>query len=62
MKDIHFDFVDLDSTESFELFGKSLGGVLQNNTLHFDNNIAKVELVKAHLIMDYGYVNGNLLS
>ncbi len=52
MKDIHFDFVDLDSTESFELFGKSLGGVLQNNTLHFDNNIAKGELVKA--TPDYG--------
>ncbi len=47
MEDIHYDFVDLDSDSSFELFGKSLGGVLQNKTLHFDNHIAKGELVKA---------------
>src|SRR5687767_13445521 len=47
MEDIHYDFVDLDSDSSFELFGKSLGGVLQNKTLSFDNDIAKGELVKA---------------
>lgn len=29
------------------LFGKSLGGVLQSTSLHFDNYIAKGELVKA---------------
>ncbi len=47
MKEIRYDFVDLDSDEAFELFGKSLGGVLQNRTLHFDNHIAKGELIKA---------------
>lgn len=47
MEDIHCDFSDLDSDESFELFGKSLGGVLENTTLRFDNHIAKGELVKA---------------
>lgn len=47
MKDIHYDFVDLDSDASFELFGKSLGGVLQDGTLQLDNYIAKGELLKA---------------
>lgn len=47
MKDILYDFIDFDSDESFQLFGKSLGGVLQNKTLQFDNYIAKGELVKA---------------
>lgn len=47
MKDIFCDFVDLDSDESFELFGKTLGGVLQNKRLHFDNDVAKGELIKA---------------
>src|SRR5688572_26771327 len=44
MKNISYDFVDFDSIESLELLGKTLGGVLQNNTLHFDNDIAKGEL------------------
>src|SRR5215217_2303879 len=47
MGDIHYEFVDLDSDASFELFGKSLGGVLKNKSLYFDNHIAKGELVKA---------------
>jgi len=47
MKEIRYDFVDLDSDEAFELFGRSLGGVLQNRTLQFDNHIAKGELVKS---------------
>jgi AraC-like DNA-binding protein len=46
MENIHYNFVDLDSDESFELMGKSLGGVLQNKTLHFDNFIARGELIK----------------
>jgi AraC-like DNA-binding protein len=46
MENIHYNFVDLDSDESFELMGNSLGGVLQNKTLHFDNFIAKGELIK----------------
>ena len=45
MKDICYDFIDFDSIESFGLLGKSLGGVLQNKTLHFDNNIAKGEII-----------------
>jgi AraC-like DNA-binding protein len=47
MESIHYNFVDLDNNESFELLGQSLGGVLQNKTLHFDNSIAKGELIKA---------------
>src|SRR4030095_4594055 len=48
MKDIYCDFVDLDSDESFDLFGKSLGGILQNKRLHFDNEVAKGELIKTN--------------
>src|SRR6266487_3421428 len=47
MRDIYYEFVDLDSDESFELLGKSLGGVLQNKALYFNNNIAKGELIKS---------------
>ncbi|MBD0350851.1 MAG: helix-turn-helix transcriptional regulator [Flavisolibacter sp.] len=47
MKNITYEFVDLDTDESFQLFGKTLGGVLCNNTLHFDNPLAKGELIKA---------------
>ncbi len=47
MEDIHYEFIDLDSDESFQHFGKSLGGVLEGKTLLFDNYIAKGELVKA---------------
>lgn len=47
MEDIRYEFIDLDSDESFELLGKSLGGVLKGKSLHFDNYIAKGELVKA---------------
>jgi len=47
MEDIFYEFVDLDSEESFQLLGKSLGGVLQNKTLSFDNDIAKGELIKS---------------
>src|SRR4051794_13704383 len=47
MKDIHYDFVDLDNDESFELLRKSFGGVLKNKSLYFDNAIVKGELVRA---------------
>jgi AraC-like DNA-binding protein len=47
MEDIFYEFVDLDSEESFQLLGNSLGGVLQNKTLSFNNGIAKGELVKS---------------
>src|SRR5215218_1025249 len=44
MKEISYDFVDFDSVESLELLGNSLGGVLHNKTLNFDNDIAKGQL------------------
>lgn len=47
MRDIYYEFVELDSDESFHLLGKSLGGVLQNKSLYFDNDIAKGEIVKS---------------
>ncbi len=47
MKDIYYEFVELDSDASFQLLGKSLGGVLQNKALCFDNNIAKGEIIKS---------------
>jgi AraC-like DNA-binding protein len=47
MKEIHYHFVDLDSDESFERLGKTLGGTLKDNTLIFDNECVKGELVKA---------------
>ena len=46
METIHYNFVDLDSDESFELLGRSLGGVLQHKTLRFNNALAKGELIK----------------
>ena len=46
MKDIYYEFVDFDNEESFQLLGKSLGGVIQNKALCFDNNIAKGEIIK----------------
>ena len=47
MKDIYCDFVDLDSDESFELLGKSLGGIRYDKSLHFDNDVLKGELINA---------------
>ncbi|MEO6218933.1 MAG: AraC family transcriptional regulator [Ginsengibacter sp.] len=47
MEEIHYEFIDLDSEASFQLFGKSLGAILRNTTLYFDNYLAKGELVKA---------------
>ncbi len=47
MRDIYYEFMELDSDESFHLLGKSLGGVLSNKSLCFDNNIAKGEIVKS---------------
>jgi AraC-like DNA-binding protein len=49
MKEVRYEFVDLDSDASFHLFGSAFGGVLKNNTLHFDNHIAKGELIKITL-------------
>ncbi len=46
MKDIYYEFVELDTDASFQLLGQSLGGVLKNKALCFDNNIAKGELIK----------------
>jgi AraC-like DNA-binding protein len=47
MKDIHYEFVDLDSNESFAQLGKTLGGVLNSETLYFDNHIVKGQLTRA---------------
>ncbi len=47
MREIYYEFVDLDSDSSFHLLGKSLGGILRNKALHFDNNIAKGEVVQS---------------
>ncbi len=47
MKDIHYEFVDLDSNESFAQLGKTFGGVLNNKTLYFDNHIVKGQLTRA---------------
>jgi AraC-like DNA-binding protein len=46
MKEIHYAFVELESDESFLLLGSTLGGMLSHKTLHFDNDLAKGELVK----------------
>src|SRR5687768_8866190 len=45
MKDIFFEFADLDNKECFHRLGKTLGGVLKKEALIFDNDIAKGELV-----------------
>ncbi len=47
MKDIYYEFVELDTDASFQLLGKSLGGILQNKSLCFDNDLAKGELIKS---------------
>src|ERR1043166_7146256 len=47
MRDIYYEFTDLDSDEAFRLLGKSLGGILNNNTLYFNNTIAQGELIKS---------------
>jgi AraC-like DNA-binding protein len=47
MQDITYEFVDLDSEESFRSLGQALGGVVNNNSLCFDNNIAKGELIRS---------------
>jgi AraC-like DNA-binding protein len=49
MKEVNYAFVDLDSDYAFRLFGRSFGGVLKNKTLHFDNAVAKGELIKMTL-------------
>jgi AraC-like DNA-binding protein len=46
MKEIRYDFVELESDNSFEQFKDAFGGTLKLNTLHFDNTIAQGELVK----------------
>jgi AraC-like DNA-binding protein len=46
MNDIRFDFVELESDESFELLARTFGGTLQENTIWFDNPVVKGEVVK----------------
>ena len=49
MKDIYFEFVDLDNDKCFQNLGKTLKGVLKKEALSFDNEIAKGELIKKSL-------------
>lgn len=49
MKDMCFEFVELESDASFQLLGQSYGGVLHNNTFQFNNAIVKGDLVKINL-------------
>lgn len=46
MADVQYPFTELDSDASFQLLGQTLGGTLDTNTLHFDNSLAKGELIK----------------
>jgi AraC-like DNA-binding protein len=46
MKDIIYEFVNLDTDENFQQLGKSFGGTFRNNALQFDNQIVKGELIK----------------
>jgi AraC-like DNA-binding protein len=47
MNYIYYEFTELDSEQSFASLGRSLGGVLKNNALCFNNHIAKGELLKS---------------
>ncbi len=49
MKDIQFEFVELDSDASFQRLGSSFGGILKHSTLHFNNPVVKGELTKTNL-------------
>lgn len=49
MKDVCFEFVELESHASFQLLGHSFGGVLHNNTFQFNNATVKGDLVKINL-------------
>jgi AraC-like DNA-binding protein len=47
MREITYEFVDLDSDDNFQLLGRSLGGIVKDKSLLFNNNIAKGELIKS---------------
>lgn len=49
MKDVCYEFVELESDASIQLLGQTFGGVLHNNTFQFDNTIVKGDLVKINL-------------
>src|SRR5689334_9457830 len=46
MKDLYFEFVDLENDHCFQGLGKTLGGSLNNGTLTFENDIAKGEILR----------------
>lgn len=46
MKEVYYEFEELESNASFELFGKAFHGTVQNNTLTFDNSVVQGELIK----------------
>ena len=49
MGEKYYEFVDLDKDECFHGLGKTLGGVLRNESLRFDNEIGRGELVRKSL-------------
>jgi AraC-like DNA-binding protein len=49
MKEIQFEFVELDSDASFQRLGSAFGGILKHSTLHFNNPVVKGELTKTNL-------------
>ena len=46
MEEIRYEFRELDGNTSFEMLGKSFGGVLKDQTLFFDNEFCKGWLTK----------------
>ena len=46
MEQIDYNFVDLETDESFELLARRFGGMSVPNTVNFDNSIVKGELVR----------------
>jgi len=46
MNEIHYEFRELDNDASFLSFGEFFGGTLKNQTLCFDNEVAKGELTR----------------
>ena len=49
MKEIQYEFVELDRNTSFGVFGKLFGGILENQTLFFDNEFGKGSITKLNV-------------
>jgi AraC-like DNA-binding protein len=46
MKDVNYEFTDLDSEQSFERLRKTFDGVVEKESIHFDSDIAKGEVLR----------------